>query len=1017
MKSLVKRGLELLLAGTLLFNGMSFAKPFEKKESGDVLEYVASLPQEKQVIDHRNVKLPIMAWESMRESKMAASDVSYSYVSPSTGFSYGKNKIQYRPMKWKGFRVDDRVKLFFNEGYEEIGEIEGTLIKETIEKYEKVLDHKFDKKIEVFVYDPYTFRQTNIIPQIITGNLGGMFEPLKKAVIVPWTSNRFVKHVTAHEVFHSFIEDLIFKQSKKHKKPFYFPLWINEAFAQWMTGNKEMYKRAIETTRDLTLNGNIVPVHRLGQSLLMYTEGPSFLDYLEKNYGGNRFALLFKNWYSIFDDKDELIEKEDIFGNVVSEKRVKTGLFSNITREKMMDYAFRKTYGKGIRQLDSEWRGHLMKKFSKESEGKDKIEEIVKRVCPEQFCFSPVFNGNTLAYITLNKSKTALSLKIIGDKGGGKYDIKSMDSFTKEITNIGKLHDSRMDINKNHLVFSFMSKGKDKLYFYDLKNKILSGKAFEELIEINDPAISSDSKKVVFSGLDKKGYYDIYVLDTRTNNLKRLTHDLYFEKDFDFKDNSYDVVFSTDKTHDGNYDVCMIKDLSKIEKIISADSDDENPRFTPSGKIAFISDRNSENMIDNLFLLDTEEDEIYQMTNVINPIKDVFWSENKKGEEKILVTYFRNMSVNVGDLKKFNIRPVARLEEIADEAWQYKKEKFKDQDFTRRFGVEIGGLNFGVNEKMLLIESLFSDRLRDLYLGFGAHLIYKRLEDANFYLKFMDRRKKIPYMVGIDRFVYYNREDGRKMSIKRGSFSFNYPLNITERISNTSTIIHSNANSEDFFEGTPYEILYRPEVLPDYKKGFRLSDIVSYTKDNMFYSWQGPVEGHGYKLNLRTKFKPKLEGMLASVSLSGDARFYKKLGGFGVAGIKVAGGFGGGKEAEKFGVGNILTLKGYGTNVFGLVPEFFGKGYYLFNAEISQIPLIEGLIIPGKKIFPGIYGSLYFNMGNAFNNLTKIRKPKVSIGFGLHSYFILPLSVYFSIPFGRKEGKRGRIQAFMGYNF
>ena len=143
-------------------------------------------------------------------------------------------------------------------------------------------------------------------------------------------------------------------------------------------------------------------------------------------------------------------------------------------------------------------------------------------------------------------------------------------------------------------------------------------------------------------------------------------------------------------------------------------------------------------------------------------------------------------------------------------------------------------------------------------------------------------------------------------------------------------------------------------------------------------------------------------------------RKYKKLGNFGVLGFHLAAGYGWGKEFEQFGAGGVRTVKGYGLNQRGSVPEWYGDGYYLCNAEISQIPLIKAFVLPFNIVLPGINGSVYLNSGNVFDEFDKIPRPKASIGVGLESHILLPVNLYTSFRFEDQEFKT---QLFFGYNF
>ncbi len=1029
----VKEGVTTFLATTLLFSSLN-AVPINHN---NVLDFVGSLPKQENV-SHNTLDFLIP------EGKvdLDKGTIMPSYISPSSGASFGKNKMR-GGIEWKGLEIDSGTFVYFDKKLEEVGGIEAIMMSDIKKNYISLFNHIPKRDINVFLYNsPYNMGKTNLFPGILPENIGGFFEFMKWNVVIPWRDNKSIQHVTAHELAHVFLMEKIYEKQMEawkipylgrvYQKNFILPDWFNEGTAEW--ASEGMSKEAKYMMLDLVNSGKSIPVYDFPYSYPMYKVGQAFLSFLENNYGREAFTELTDNWYSFFFDIDEIVEGEDLFGNKIEKKKIKMNryLLPLANGKRIMNHAFEKVYGKNLVQLDEEFWEYWRNKGAVELQRRDKIENIAARLCPERFAICPVFSGNTFAYIAPNKSKTKIEVKIISDNfdtskesKDQKYKIKTITEGTNGINSLKTMFGG-MDINKDFLVFPAKVDGHDELCVYDLNKKKLKKKEFKGLVEIISPTISHDSRYVALAGLDEHGQTDIYVFDREKNKFDRVTKDIYFEQDLDFADDSYDLVYSCDKSYNGNYDIFLMKnfDDESIEKIISNEADDIKPKFTPQGHVAFITNYNG---IDNLFALIKEEREskLYQLTNSINPMIDFCWAKNKRGENKILVNYFKKMSYNIAEIKEMEFVDALMEKVIAEKAWEYKKGNFKEKKFRRKFGFE--QILFGTSQNGGFLGAYFTDQIRDIHMIPALFLDFKKPINSDFFFRFHDLSKKTPYGVSFERFVYTTPEKWgdrdstttyeypeETMQIIRGSAGVSCPLSLNERVNGNVSVLYSNKNSKDFFGEHWQEFYIYEELYPEFWEGFRFVNNISFTKDNMIYGHGGAVEGHGIKLNLRTKINPSGLEKITSVSVDGAFRNYKKLGKFGVFDIKLGAGYGFGDEFEQFGIGGVRTVRGYGKNKWGTVPEFYGKGHYLFNTEISQIPLIKSIILPGNIAMPGIDGIFYVDVGNVFDGLEKIEQPKASIGFGLTSQFILPMNLYFSIPL---DGSGLKTQFFLGYNY
>ena len=136
-----------------------------------------------------------------------------------------------------------------------------------------------------------------------------------------------------------------------------------------------------------------------------------------------------------------------------------------------------------------------------------------------------------------HKGYTRIARMSIGDDGEvGDVEIVVEGERSPRFESLHPL-DSKMAISADGglLAFSSQHVGRDHLFIWDLEaGGELRQLTFDEVVAINSPSWSPDGERLVFSGADKGGITDLYTVAPATGKLRRLTHDIYHDRDPDW---------------------------------------------------------------------------------------------------------------------------------------------------------------------------------------------------------------------------------------------------------------------------------------------------------------------------------------------------------------------------------------------------------------------------------------------------------------------------------------------------
>jgi hypothetical protein len=916
-----------------------------------------------------------------------------SSTAPAQFYFFGRNKVQYQKFDWKVIRTDN-FDIYYYDDLEEIAEIGAFYAEEIYEELKIKLNHIVSKRIPLIFYNTHLhFQQTNTTPGFIPEGVGGFFEFIKGRVVIPYTGSLAdFKHVIRHEIVHVFMTTKVYRVLADRRLPADVlpPLWFVEGLAEYLS--TDIDAQAEMVMRDAVINNYFVGLENINQiygSFLMYKEGQSFLEFAAEKYGAEKIPLLLENFWMYPD-----------FNKVIAY-----------------------TFGKTIREIDSEWLFYLKKKFYPLFAEKVPIEHSSKRLTNFGFNFSPAYyksNEKEFIYFTANRDgySSIYRLPLLNENYEDVTPELILRGEKSEQLEAFHLFQSTIDISADGIL-SFVTKSgeTDVIHFYSIeKKKIVKSYRNDNLINISSPKFSSNGGKVVFHAIDQKGFSDIFLFILDSDSLLRLTNDYYDDRSPAFGKSGDEIYFSSDRTSGAfkaKYNLFKL-DLSsrKISYITYLRSNNYSPLLSPNRKkLLFTSDYDG---VRNIWSLDLTKDEsVDSITKVTSFITSAF-DHSFIDDSTIVLCGFENFSFNIYKLSLFNpytSNDVIKMDfSLAEQKWSaekieieperqkavYEKEYTLDYAQSQVTTDPVYGTRGGA---LLSLSDLFGDDNYFFLIYNTADVQSEFLRSFNVVIQRINLEERANYGYGVFHFSgrRYDIRDSDEYFFERsfgGFFLLNFPLSKFHRIEASMTVANSDKQViEGFVE----------------RKALLMSNSISYVHDNSIWAASGPIDG------IRARF---LLGYTSDIKFSNvnyftvmaDYRHYLRLGLRSAIAFRSALFYNEGKEARRYFMGGSWDLRGW--------PRWSIRGEKLWLSSLElRLPLIDQLYIKfpmfGLSFF-GLRAAAFFDAGGAWD--TEYRSTLGSFGAGIRFNLFGVLVLRYDI--GKKiENNFKQIQDGLFYQF
>ena len=512
---------------------------------------------------------------------------------------FGQNKVQYRKLDFKVLRTEHFDIYFYPE--ERAGtDIAARMAERWYARLSKFFHHELRGRQPLILYaSPTDFQQTNVIPGDLGEGTGGVTEPIRRRIVLPFAGPlRDTDHVLGHELVHAFQFDITTPVGAPagENGAERLPLWFIEGMAEYLSlgpvdSNTAMWMR------DAARQERLPAIKDLDDpKYFPYRWGQAFWAYVGGTYGDDLIPLMLSTAGAAGD----------------------------------MNTVTKKVLGVDTKELSDAWHASIHQTY----------DQILAATTPPSGAGRPVIRGtdqNTGMNVGPAISPDGKWIAFLSSRGLLSVDLYVADAATGDV--VRKLTSTATDPHVSSIEFIYsagtwdsqsrrlaiatVASGRPALALYDA----LNGRKEREISvpgvdQILNPTWAPDGHAVAFSGLSQ-GLSDVYVYDLMASRLQRLTNDAYAEVHPAWSPDSRSIAFATDRFTTnldslaiGHYELATIDEANaRVQRVQTfAGADSINPQWSRDGRqLYFISNRNG---IPEVYAVSVANGTTSQLTNV-----------------------------------------------------------------------------------------------------------------------------------------------------------------------------------------------------------------------------------------------------------------------------------------------------------------------------------------------------------------------------------------------------------------
>ncbi len=511
---------------------------------------------------------------------------------------FGRNKVQYEHFD---FRVmhGEHFEIYYYPREEVVTRDGARMAERWYFRHSRDMNHQFStKKPIIFYADQPDFQQTTAIQGMLSEGTGGVTEPLKNRVVLPFTGwYRENDHVLGHELVHAFQFDIMGKGGSGLNTMQRLPLWMVEGLAEYyslgsvdphtaMWIRDAMLFDDLPTVRDLTTKTRYFP-YRYGHALYAFIDGM---------WGNDAVMRIFR-----------------AAARMGPEVAIDTVL------------------GVSSDSLSALWHQIIRKTYQPLLEGRTLPREVGRQVLAPshhggRMNLAPVLSpdGQLVAFLS-EKDIFGIDL-FVADARTGKTvrKLSSMErNFHFDALSFVNSSGTWSPDGKRFAVVVY-ARGNQEIAIFDVRSgKLLRQIGFPKVGAISCPAWSPDGHYLSFSGMEG-GMSNLYLYDLLQDSLHQLTRNRYADLQPAWSPDGQMLAFVTDSSQMTDFGqltfgplriALLHLDTGEITFPIPMNRGKQiNPQFSPDGNsLYFISDQDG---FSDIYRWDFTENQLYRVTRV-----------------------------------------------------------------------------------------------------------------------------------------------------------------------------------------------------------------------------------------------------------------------------------------------------------------------------------------------------------------------------------------------------------------
>lgn len=869
---------------------------------------------------------------------------------------FGKSKVQTRDYNFQSFETE-HFRILFYPGGESMTEFAARSAEMYYSGLASDLGFELDYKVPLILYlSPGQFTETNVITDVIEEGVGGFSELFKNRIVIPFNgSYNDLHHVIGHELAHIFEFQMFYRSQLSALlgavAEFEIPLWVMEGFAEFQSGWVNV--RTDVFMRDLLLNDGLVSLQDLhdGMGYFVYREGESFFRYVAEKYG-----------------------------------RKKVYEFMHMLRAKRnLDAAFRSSFGMDVEDFDERWQKWLRARYWPDVGRVAHFDKIAQRLTNHRQDGSVY---NTAPAISPSGTKIAM----VSDRREyvDCYVLSTMDGrILKRLVRGGRsggfenMHIIRPGVawspDEKTVAIVTTTSGRDNIAVIEFPGGRVRKRLATGLDAVYSPKFSPDGKTLVFVGL-KNGFSDIYTVSTDGGEPRRVTYDMYEERDPEFSPGGDTIVYVSDRPDPGDdwrpgeQAVWLQAGAGSGVRLTEQGGELGYPVFTHDGKhLLYVAADSAQ----NIQVYSFEDKRVVRRSDFAGEVSYISMS---KDDRKMSIAYFDDVGWDVAlILDPLDVIPEAEAGDgyrAPGDTTEFTREGL-DYDRVRplRFNLSadyaVGAASYSSPSGLAgLLNVSLSDMLGNHRFGIYTD-IYGDILNSDLVLQYWLQPFRIDYGFTFfqwrDLLAYVPFWYSRERVQRGGEAVAVYPFDKFTRVEASLTGYWSQEAAWRF-DTTTYS--WRQIGSWDARVFYGGPAFVF---DNTYWTWQGPARGTRTRLGVDVTI-PTLSTRRFQ-SAYWDFRNYQRLGRRFVFASRLLGIGGLGKDADHYYIGGEL-VRGYRWGEF-YTDSLAGPGLLLGGVEL-RFPFVDrlDLAFPLPISFGGVRGVAFLDCGLVIRDQMRIWNPK-----------------------------------------
>jgi Tol biopolymer transport system component len=512
--------------------------------------------------------------------------------------SFGRNKVHYQNLDFQILQTQHFDVYYHSEGRQAALEA-GRLAERWYARLSRALDHTFEERQPIVLYSSRVqFRQTNIVPGILSDQVGGLTEHDKGRVVLPFAAGLGVTdHVLGHELVHAFQREILRHSGRSLAA---LPLWFVEGMAEYLAVGQVDSNTAM-WLRDSVQHKQLPRIDQLDNPRWFpYRYGQALWVYLAGRFGEDVVARSLKSKAS-----------GGAIGRLVA------------------------TTGVDIATLSAEWH---------ESMGRLAGERAAVPGAPASATVLTNAEGGGRLNVGPSLSPDGKSIVYFSDRDRYSLDVVLADTATgdirrKLVATAGDPHFESLqfidsvgtwDPAGNRFALAALSGGRPVLTLLDVTTGDIERELpIENVDQVFNPTWSPDGRQIAFSALHD-GFSDLFVLDLESKEVRSLTADPYADLHPAWSPDGRRIAFSTDRFSSsvetltfGNFRLGLIDvasgTITELPGIANAKNID--PHWSADGaSLYFVADAENTS---NIYRASIADGKLFRVTDVSTGVSGV----------------------------------------------------------------------------------------------------------------------------------------------------------------------------------------------------------------------------------------------------------------------------------------------------------------------------------------------------------------------------------------------------------